>query len=204
MITLGFVYVLAGLTFAAFAALGLQDRSNPKRFGNAAFWGLLALSMLGGDYLGEAICPRLAGIDPAEAVKAARAEQGRILAERTREAKAEARRMTKGPHLVELVLGQARKDRAGVVAFPKPTVAHSTPQIDAATQAANAAERPVAVAVESLVHTPSRRTHVVSPSTITTVLSAPLSIRARGAPLTHSTCDSVHVRTGTFSGPGIV
>ncbi len=53
MITLGFVYVLAGLTFAAFAFLGLQDRSNPKRFGNAAFWALLALSMLAGDHLGD-------------------------------------------------------------------------------------------------------------------------------------------------------
>ena len=53
MITLGFVYVLAGLTFAIFAALGLGDRSNPKRFGNAAFWGLLALSMLAGDRLGD-------------------------------------------------------------------------------------------------------------------------------------------------------
>ncbi|HZG32990.1 MAG TPA: DUF979 domain-containing protein [Sphingopyxis sp.] len=53
MITLGFVYFLAGLTFAAFAALGLADRSNPKRFGNAAFWSLLALSMLGGDRLGD-------------------------------------------------------------------------------------------------------------------------------------------------------
>ncbi|WP_428630937.1 DUF979 domain-containing protein [Sphingopyxis sp.] len=53
MITLGFVYVLAGLTFALFAVLGAMDRSNPKRFGNAAFWGLLALSMLAGDYLGD-------------------------------------------------------------------------------------------------------------------------------------------------------
>ncbi|PZQ23582.1 MAG: DUF979 domain-containing protein [Sphingopyxis macrogoltabida] len=53
MITLGFVYVLAGLTFAAFAGLGLADRGNPKRFGNAAFWGLLALSMLAGDILGD-------------------------------------------------------------------------------------------------------------------------------------------------------
>ena len=53
MITLGFVYVLAGLTFALFAILGLQDRSNPKRFGNAAFWGLLAVSMLAGDRLGD-------------------------------------------------------------------------------------------------------------------------------------------------------
>ncbi|AJA07503.1 hypothetical protein SKP52_02870 [Sphingopyxis fribergensis] len=53
MITLGFVYVLTGLTFALFAVLGLADRGNPKRFGNAAFWGLLALSMLAGDYLGD-------------------------------------------------------------------------------------------------------------------------------------------------------
>ncbi|UKK86025.1 DUF979 domain-containing protein [Sphingopyxis sp. BSN-002] len=53
MITLGFVYVLAGLTFAAFALLGLADRSNPKRFGNAAFWGLMAASMLAGDHLGD-------------------------------------------------------------------------------------------------------------------------------------------------------
>lgn len=53
MITLGFVYVLAGLTFALFAVLGILDRSNPKRFGNGIFWGLLALSMLAGDYLGD-------------------------------------------------------------------------------------------------------------------------------------------------------
>src|SRR5690606_20686720 len=53
MITLGFVYILAGVTFALFATLGLLDRSNPKRFGNAAFWGLLAVSMLAGDRLGD-------------------------------------------------------------------------------------------------------------------------------------------------------
>lgn len=53
MMTLGFVYVLAGLTFALFALLGARDRGNTKRVGNAAFWGLLALSMLGGDYLGD-------------------------------------------------------------------------------------------------------------------------------------------------------
>lgn len=53
MITLGFVYILAGLAFALFAILGIADRPNPKRFGNAAFWGLLALSMLGGDRLGD-------------------------------------------------------------------------------------------------------------------------------------------------------
>lgn len=53
MITLDFVYILAGITFALFALLGLYDRTNRKRFGNAAFWGLLAASMLLGDYLGD-------------------------------------------------------------------------------------------------------------------------------------------------------
>ena len=53
MIGLPFVYGLAGLAFLAFAVLSLRDASNPKRWGNGAFWGLLALSMLGGDRLGN-------------------------------------------------------------------------------------------------------------------------------------------------------
>lgn len=53
MITLQFVYVLAGLMFAAFAVLSAADRRNRKRFGNAAFWGLVGLSFLAGDRLGD-------------------------------------------------------------------------------------------------------------------------------------------------------
>lgn len=53
MIGLPFVYTLAGLLFAAFAGLSAVDRSNPKRFGNAAFWGLMAVSFLAGDRLGD-------------------------------------------------------------------------------------------------------------------------------------------------------
>lgn len=53
MIGLPFVYTLAGLTFLAFAVLSLRDASNPKRWGNGAFWALLALSMLAGDRLGD-------------------------------------------------------------------------------------------------------------------------------------------------------
>ena len=49
MIGLAFVYTLAGLMFAAFAGLSAVDRSNSKRIGNAAFWGLLAVSFLAGD-----------------------------------------------------------------------------------------------------------------------------------------------------------
>ncbi|WP_309623954.1 DUF979 domain-containing protein [Novosphingobium sp.] len=53
MIGLPQIYLLAGLVFAAFAALSARDRSNPKRYSTAAFWALLALSMLAGDRLGD-------------------------------------------------------------------------------------------------------------------------------------------------------
>ncbi|RIX29214.1 DUF979 domain-containing protein [Sphingomonas edaphi] len=53
MITLHWLYNLAGLMFAAFAILSALDRSNAKRLGNAAFWGLMALSLLGGDTIGD-------------------------------------------------------------------------------------------------------------------------------------------------------
>ena len=53
MITLHWLYTLAGAMFAAFALLSTLDGRNPKRLGNAAFWGLMALSLLGGDFLGD-------------------------------------------------------------------------------------------------------------------------------------------------------
>jgi uncharacterized membrane protein len=53
MITLHWLYTLAGAMFAAFALLSALDSRNPKRFGNAAFWGLMALSLLGGDFIGD-------------------------------------------------------------------------------------------------------------------------------------------------------
>ncbi len=53
MIGLAALYVLAGSMFAAFAVLSALDGSHGKRFGNAAFWGLMALSLLGGDLIGD-------------------------------------------------------------------------------------------------------------------------------------------------------
>jgi uncharacterized membrane protein len=53
MMTLQWLYVLAGAMFAAFALLSALDRSNAKRLGNATFWGLMALSLLAGDWLGD-------------------------------------------------------------------------------------------------------------------------------------------------------
>ena len=53
MITLAPIYILAGTMFAAFAILSVGDRSNPKRLGKSAVWGLMALSLLAGDRIGD-------------------------------------------------------------------------------------------------------------------------------------------------------
>jgi uncharacterized membrane protein len=53
MIGIGPVYALAGLLFAAVAVLSATDRSNRKRWMNAAFWGLFALSFLAGDWFSD-------------------------------------------------------------------------------------------------------------------------------------------------------
>ncbi|HEY7958798.1 MAG TPA: DUF979 domain-containing protein [Sphingomicrobium sp.] len=53
MITVHLLYVLAGAMFAAYAICSARDRTNRKRFGNAAFWGLLAISFWFGNLLGD-------------------------------------------------------------------------------------------------------------------------------------------------------
>lgn len=55
MINLAWLYALAGAMFAAYALGSALDRSNSKRWGNAAFWGLLAVSFWFGDRLGDLI-----------------------------------------------------------------------------------------------------------------------------------------------------
>ena len=53
MIGLAQVYIVAGLVFAAAALLSARDASNRKRWVNASFWALLAVSMLAGDRLSD-------------------------------------------------------------------------------------------------------------------------------------------------------
>ena len=53
MIGLPAVYLLAGLVFGAIALMSAFDRANPKRWANATFWGLFAISFLFGDFLGD-------------------------------------------------------------------------------------------------------------------------------------------------------
>jgi uncharacterized membrane protein len=53
LINLHWLYVLAGAVFAGFAIGSARDETNPKRWGNAAFWLLLAVSFWFGDFFGD-------------------------------------------------------------------------------------------------------------------------------------------------------
>lgn len=54
MIKLEHFYVVLGLMLVAAAVMSLRDRSNPKRYSTALFWGLYALVYLAGDYMAPA------------------------------------------------------------------------------------------------------------------------------------------------------
>lgn len=51
MITLEFVNVLMGLMMAGVAIVNLRDKTSAKRYNNAAFWGIYAVTFLAGSYL---------------------------------------------------------------------------------------------------------------------------------------------------------
>ena len=53
MIDQQWLYIFAGALFAAYALSSAHDETNPKRFGNAAFWSLLAISFWFGERLGD-------------------------------------------------------------------------------------------------------------------------------------------------------
>ena len=53
MIDVHWLYVFAGAVFAGFALGSARHRANPKRWGNTAFWALLAVSFWFGDLLGD-------------------------------------------------------------------------------------------------------------------------------------------------------
>jgi uncharacterized membrane protein len=53
MINVGVAYALAGVMFTAIAVFTAVDVSHPRRWRNAGFWGLLAVSFLFGDLIGD-------------------------------------------------------------------------------------------------------------------------------------------------------
>jgi uncharacterized membrane protein len=58
IVALDYFYLLVGLLFAATAVMNVRDRTNPRRYTSALFWGLYALLYLAG----ERLPPALAGL----------------------------------------------------------------------------------------------------------------------------------------------
>lgn len=91
-----------------------------------------AFSLDGGEYLGEALCPELAGIHPETWLKAQKELQAEVIKSKTAEIRKDIREINKGPALHERALAVAARDIPNVVPMPKRQERHETPQIAAA------------------------------------------------------------------------
>lgn len=92
------------------------------------------------NYIGEAICAEIAGIDPAAFVQAQRELQTEILAEKTREIEKVRRGLRKGPALIDRAREVWLRDQPNVVALPKPETEYRTASIEAVLDISDAKE----------------------------------------------------------------
>ncbi|CDP54035.1 Transposase and inactivated derivative [Devosia sp. DBB001] len=102
---------------------------------------LYAFSPDGTEFMGEAICPELAGVAPAAYWAAVREAHADVLREGSKWMEAERRRIAKGPTFIDRYLRVKRAEASNVVALPKRADTHTTPQISAALAAMDARDR---------------------------------------------------------------
>ncbi|WP_164738367.1 DDE-type integrase/transposase/recombinase [Aquabacter cavernae] len=112
-------------------------RMDPMNLGR-----VLVFDPTGAEYLGDANCPALDGTDPKAAVAAKKRAQAEHIAVQTAPIRKEARRIGRGTAVVDLVLRDAARRAGTLVDLPKRTVAHTTPQLDAAAQAVAPVQAP--------------------------------------------------------------
>ena len=121
------------LTSAAMPQTRVFCRHDPQDLGR-----LIVFSEDGESWLGEAIAPELAGLDPAATIAKVRADQKAFLEDGVRDLRREMRKIT--PRAIADAQFQARAS-ADLIAFPRPHIRHSTPAIEAAAEAAQGGER---------------------------------------------------------------
>ncbi|MGY5789090.1 transposase len=101
---------------------------------------VLVFSLSQSEFLGEAICPELAGIHPQTFEKARKELNAQLIKERIDPIRAEISQIVKGRPLIDKALEVAARDIPNVVSLPKRQEVHTTPQIAAALDAANASD----------------------------------------------------------------
>lgn len=118
----GLFYILPGLM----PGDSVMVRMDPADLGRAHVF-----DDTGTRFLGVAVAPEVAGIDPAAVVAEARIQQARHIRDRTAEIRAEARRI-KPRDMVDAVLRNSAKAAGKLVELPRPARTHLTPAIEAA------------------------------------------------------------------------
>ncbi|MBY6243921.1 DDE-type integrase/transposase/recombinase [Methylosinus sp. Sm6] len=107
-------------------------RMDPEDMGHA--W---LFSADGAAFLGEAICPELAGVDPAAAVAHARAAREQHMKEQAAAVRADMKQFHPR-YFADVVVRDAAIAAGKLVEFPKPSEPHSTPALQAAKAAIEA------------------------------------------------------------------
>lgn len=110
-------------------------RMDPADLGRAFVYDLDGVN-----YLGEVLCPELAGIDPAAAAAKVRAEQKKIMDERLADVRRQARAI-KAKDIAPAIHRQALVDAGKLAEFPKRVIAHSTPELAAALDAVQGCDK---------------------------------------------------------------
>lgn len=113
-------------------------RMDPEDMGRA--W---LFSADGEAFIGEAVCPELAGVDPQEALAKAKAMRKQMTEERLQELKADMRKISPREAVDALVRDKAR-EAGKLVDFPRPAEAHDTASLAAAREALGEAPTPAA------------------------------------------------------------
>lgn len=104
---------------------------------------VLAFSQNGTEFLSDAICAELRGINPTSLVKAAREQQAELIEATLKPVRAHLRKSAKGPALIQRALEVDKRDcaarqaaNANVIQLPKREERHTTAHIEAALDAA--------------------------------------------------------------------
>jgi hypothetical protein len=88
------------------------------------------------NFLGEGLCPELAGVDPMKALAEFKRQQAELLAERTAPIRRELRQIKKDkPALADAIARREAEAAGKLVSFPRPSETYSTPALEAAREA---------------------------------------------------------------------
>lgn len=131
-------------TAAAMPGARVLVRMDPADMGR-----VLLFAEDGEAWLGDGICPQLAGLDPVETIQKVKAAQKAFEADRLTDIRREMRKI--GPRTVsDALLREGERRAAGVVAFPQPSTPVSTPAMRAAAEAVARGITPIAAASPDL------------------------------------------------------